>query len=157
MKVAITTNPPGGLNATLNLQFGRCPMFTIIEIDASGNIVNTKIIPNPGTQAMHGAGPLAAQTVAQEGVDTIISGNFGPNASNALMSLGIKMYQAPPNITVRDAINMLLSGTLAPASPVGAPGYGMGRGMGRGRGMGMSGGMGRGMGKGRGMGRGGGF
>ncbi len=156
MKVAVSTLPPGGLDAPVNPQFGRTPVFTIVEVDSGGNVLNVKIVPNPGSQAVHGAGPLAAQTVAQEGVNAVISGNFGPNAYQALAGFGISLYIAPPNITVRDAIRMLVAGQLAPAAAAGVgPGFGagQGRGMGRGGGMGQGRGMGRGgMGRGRGFG-----
>ena len=151
MKVAISTLPPGGLDAPVNPQFGRTPVFTIVEVDSSGNVLNVKVVPNPGSQAVHGAGPLAAQTVAQEGVNAVISGNFGPNAYQALAGFGISLYIAPPNITVKDAIRMLIAGQLAPATAAGVgPGFGAGRGRGMGRGGGM--GQGRGMGRGRGFG-----
>ncbi|MGQ4832552.1 MAG: NifB/NifX family molybdenum-iron cluster-binding protein [Candidatus Asgardarchaeia archaeon] len=164
MKIAVSTLPPGGLDAPVNPQFGRTPVFTVVDVDNSGKILNVKVVPNPGSQAIHGAGPLAAQTVAQEGVNAVISGNFGPNAFQALAGFGISLYVAPPNVSVRDAIRMLLAGQLAPASSATMPsGYGMGPGGGFGPGRGGGRGMGRGMGRGRGgtsgggMGRGRGF
>ncbi|MCD6513417.1 MAG: NifB/NifX family molybdenum-iron cluster-binding protein [Candidatus Odinarchaeota archaeon] len=141
MKIALSTLPPGGLTAVVNPQFGRTPLFTIVDVDENGKIIDVKVIQNPGTQAMHGAGPIAAQTIAREGVNVVISGNFGPNAFQALANFGISAYMVPPNITVKDAITMFLSGQLPPATSAGP---GRGRGFGRGMGMGRGRGMGRG-------------
>ncbi|MCD6484510.1 MAG: NifB/NifX family molybdenum-iron cluster-binding protein [Candidatus Odinarchaeota archaeon] len=151
MKIAISTPAPGGLDVPVNPQFGRTPTFTFVEVDSGGNIVNVYVVDNPGAQAMHGAGPLAVQVVAKEGVNAIITGALGPNASQAVAALGVPAYVAPPNVTVRQAVQMLLSNSLSPITAATGPGYG---GRGRGGGMGYGRGGGRGMGRGGGMGRG---
>ena len=157
MKIAISTPAPGGLDVPVNPQFGRTPTFTFVEIDGNGNITNVYVVDNPGAQAMHGAGPLTVQIVAKEAVNAIITGALGPNASQAVAALGVPAYAAPPNVTVRQAIQMFLSNSLSPITGPTAAGYsGMGYGRGGGGGMGRGGG-GMGRGGGRGMGRGGGW
>lgn len=108
-------------------------------------------MPNTNMSSPSGAGIGAAQAVAKKGVDAVISGSFGPNASMVLSQEGIKMITGAQG-TVRQAVEAFKSGSLKP-EPTGD--YGQGSfygGRGAGRGMGMGRGMGRGMGLGQGMG-----
>ena len=74
--------------------------------------------PNPGVGASGGAGTLAAQFAANQHVSSVISGDFGPNAYNALQAAGIDMYLFGASISVRDAIEQFKAGRL---ERVGAP------------------------------------
>jgi len=67
---------------------------------------------------MGGAGTLAAQFAANQHVSSVISGDFGPNAYNALQAAGITMYLFGASNTVRKAIKLFKVGQL---ERVGAP------------------------------------
>jgi predicted Fe-Mo cluster-binding NifX family protein len=54
--------------------------------------------------ASGGAGTLAAQFVAKQDVSSVVSGDYGPNAYNALQAADIAMYLFGANATVREAI-----------------------------------------------------
>lgn len=113
-KIAVPSVAPGGINAEINTRFGRCEFFTIVSVE-DGKISEVEIVNNPGNQAMGGAGPAAAQKVAQEGATIVIGGNYGPNAGNALKQGGIKSYGQPPQdkgFTVKVAIDSYLNGSL---------------------------------------------
>ncbi len=144
MKICVASSGSGGLEDTVSQQFGRCPTFTVVEVDG-GNITRVYVIPNPGANAASGAGIQAAQTVANEGCNVAIAGAIGPNSAQVLAMAGVDMRSSPP-VRIGDAVQQFLTSGLPPAQSGG--GMGGGRGMGRGRGGGR--GMGRGMGRGRG-------
>ena len=155
MRIAVASASNGGLNDIVSHQFGRCPTFTIVDV-RDGKIVNVKVIPNPAAQAPSGAGIQASQMLISEGVNVVIAGRFGPNASMVLAQAGICMVPIA-GVRVEDAIRMFLEGRLQPIPPQYmstqqfqdfGPGFtpGFGRGFGRGLGRG---GYGRGQGRGR--------
>ena len=101
MKIAITSQG-NSLESPFDARFGRAMYFIIYDTD-SGNF---EAIQNPAVNATGGAGIQAAQIVASKGVQTVISGDFGPNAAGALSQAGIRMV--PMQIsTVKEAIEIL--------------------------------------------------
>ena len=122
-RIAFATQGPGGLNDIVSPIFGRCPTYTIVEID-NGQVVNTKVIQNYAGGAIRGAGIQAAQIIASEGATTVVAGSFGPNASMALSSMGIRMIAGVSGITVQEAVDRYIKGELtgiAPTAPTGFP------------------------------------
>jgi predicted Fe-Mo cluster-binding NifX family protein len=94
-----------------------------------------KTVPNTAVGAMSGAGIQAAQTIAKNGVEIVITGNVGPNAFQALTSAGIKIIIGAQG-TVKDVVEKYKRGELKETSAptvVGHFGRGGGMGMGRGR------------------------
>lgn len=89
MKVAITAGEPL-FEAELELRFGRCAYFLIVDTETQ----DWKPMKNPATEAMGGAGPQAAQFLADHEVEAVISGEFGPNAYTSLEAAGILMYSS---------------------------------------------------------------
>ncbi len=133
----------GGISANVSPRFGRCQSFTFVTVE-DGEIQEVKTVPNSAASAMGGAGIQAAQIIGNNGASEVIVGFLGPNASQGLTSLNLKIYQLPnQQLTVKQAIDMYLKGELQEISRanVGAH-YGMGGG-GMGGGRGMGGGMGR--------------
>lgn len=146
MKVAVSSTGPD-LDATVSPRFGRCPYFVIVETATMGY----EAIPNTSASNPSGAGIAAAQEVASRGIEAVLSGRFGPKASQVLSQVGIKMVTGAGG-TVRQTVEAYKNGGLneAPSIPAGQ-GLGYGRGMGGGRGAGRGRGMGRGMGRGIGL------
>ena len=99
LKICISANGDN-LNAFLDPRFGRAMFFLIINSD--GKLI--KAIKNTGQQAMRGAGVTAAQIVADEKVDVIITGNIGPNASIVLGTSKIKIFIGLPETPILDII-----------------------------------------------------
>ena len=110
MKIAIPTNG-GGRNDTVAPVFARAPAFYIAEVDENGNVISEKVIQNPASAAGGGAGPMAVQTLINEGVEAIIAPQVGPNALGAIQAAGIKLYQVAPGTPVEEAIKAVISGT----------------------------------------------
>ena len=175
MRIAIPTNR-GGLEDTVAPVFARAPAFLIVDVDENGNVTGSKVIQNPAMSAGGGAGPLAVQTLINEGVEAVIAPQIGPNALGAIQASGIRLYQVAPGTPVEEAIKAVVSGSVgqftapvapAPATPTAPapaygpypatpayPAYGYGFGPGWGRGFGRGWGRGRGFGRGWGRGRG---
>jgi len=153
MKIAISSQPPGGLEVLVDPRFGRCACFTIYDSEI-GNVV---VIPNTATESFSGAGIQAAQLVVNSGATVVLTGNVGPNAFTALQQLGVQTYTGVFGATVKAAIDQYLAGTLTSTTgPTAGAKSGMGGGAGRGAGRGRGGGGGGGRGGGGGGGRGGG-
>ncbi|MBM3120094.1 MAG: dinitrogenase iron-molybdenum cofactor biosynthesis protein [Chloroflexi bacterium] len=133
MKIAIST-AGANLDAEVDPRFGRCEHFIIVDPET----MKFEVMENSSVMASSGAGISAAQMIADEGVQVVLTGSCGPNAYQVLSSDGIKVVTGVSG-KVRDAIESYKSGKLRTSSQPNVPGHfgmGVGRGFGRGRGMG---------------------
>ncbi len=154
--IAVPSMGNGGLNDQMSPRFGRCVSFTFVEVQ-NDEIKAVKTVPNPAANAMGGAGVQATQIIGNNGANIVIVGFLGPNASNGLNSLNIKILQSPNEaMTIKEVINLYIQGKLQAINTSNvASHYGMGGGRGMGGGGRGMGGGGRGMGgQGQGLGRG---
>lgn len=117
MKVAISTD--GDL---VSAHFGRCPAFTILEIDGD-KLVNMQVINNPG----HHPGFLP-QFLGEQGVECIIAGGMGMNATGLFEQAGIKTIVGVSG-EVEEVVDQLLKGTLKGGESLCRPGSGRGYGL----------------------------
>ena len=108
MKIAVSSTGKD-LESEVDLRFGRCPFFLIVEI-GDKEIKNVKAIENTAAAQMGGAGITAAEMVANEKVGAVITTNLGPRASQVFQQLGIKVYQAQGKI--KEAIQQFIDGKL---------------------------------------------
>ena len=145
MKICITA-AGGSLESAADPRFGRCQNFVIVDSDT----MEFEAIENPSISASGGAGVQAAQSMANKGIEVLITGSVGPNAFPILTASGIKVVSVAGG-SVADAIEHYKNGELQVLTGPTAPAH---AGMGGGQGAGSSGG-GRGAGGG-GRGRGGG-
>lgn len=86
MKICITSTGEN-LDSQLDPRFGRCAFFIIVDTET----MDFKAIRNTGSEARGGAGVNAAQTVINERVDILITGEVGPNARMSFESSGIRI------------------------------------------------------------------
>ena len=98
-----------GLDDLMDERFGRAAAFLVVDA-ATGEAVET--IDNALVGVPHGAGTGTANMLKSAGVGTVISGRFGPKASDALHAHGIEAWIAPPRITAGEALHLLESGVL---------------------------------------------
>jgi len=131
MKIAVSATHRS-LEADVDPRFGRCMCFVIVETEGN-EIKSHKEVNNEAIQAMRGAGIQAAQIVANEGVEVVITGNIGPNAFNVLSQTGIKVVTGVSG-KVSEVVKKYLKGELKETTqPTVDFGPGRGRGFGRGR------------------------
>ena len=86
MKIAITSDG-NNLDSKLDIRFGRCSFFAIYDAETK----KLEFLPNPNKESMEGAGPASAQFVASEGVQKVISGEFGYKVKSVFESLQIQL------------------------------------------------------------------
>ncbi len=129
MKIAISSIGQDDLSSELSPIFGRCPFFIIVEIE-NNEIISHKRIENKAVMQAGGAGPMAAQTVANEKVNAVISNAVGPRAFDILQQLNIEVYKAQ-GATVKEAVDLFIQGKLSKINAPGMMGIGRGTGFGR--------------------------
>jgi len=113
MKIILSTTAPN-IDSQIDPRFGRGACLLVVDIDtgkAEGH-------PNPGVNASGGAGIQAAQFAASQKAQAVISGDFGPNAFDALQAAGIAMYLYGDCRTAAEAVERFKVGQL---QKVGAP------------------------------------
>lgn len=139
MKLAISAQG-NDLHAPVDPRMGRCQQFLLVNSDT----LEYEVLQNPNVGAAGGAGIQTAQLLASHEVNSVITGNCGPNAFATLQAAGIPVYIGAAG-TVQQAIEQYKQGQLqAAAAPNVAGHFGDPRmGGGRARG-GMGGGRGRG-------------
>ncbi|HDD36834.1 MAG TPA: dinitrogenase iron-molybdenum cofactor [Archaeoglobus veneficus] len=109
MKIAASTNV-GGLDDKITPMFGRAPTFTIVDVK-NGEITAIETVKNTAAVRGGGAGIAASQTLADKGVEVLLTGNVGPNAISVLNAANIKIYRAD-GLVVEDAVKKYLNGEL---------------------------------------------
>lgn len=120
MKLIVTAAAPE-LEAAADPRFGRGAYFVVVDTET----LQWKAHANQGINASGGAGTQAAQFVAQQGAQAVISGDFGPNAYEALAAAGIDMYLLGPSKNVQEAVANFKAGVLQQVdAPTGAGHHG---------------------------------
>jgi predicted Fe-Mo cluster-binding NifX family protein len=109
MKVAISSTGKD-LESQVDARFGRCSYFLIVDIN-NKEIKNVKVVENTAAAQMGGAGITAAEIVANEKVNLIITTNVGPRVFSVFGQFGIKIYQGQGKI--KDVIQDFIDGKLA--------------------------------------------
>jgi len=107
MKMAITAQDKE-LSSEVDLRFGRAKWIIVIDTEtgdfqAHDNVVNLN--------AVQGAGIQTGQNIANLGVESVITGNVGPNAFKTLNAANVKIFLAEKQ-TVQDAIDLFKAGEL---------------------------------------------
>jgi predicted Fe-Mo cluster-binding NifX family protein len=128
MKICVTATADS-LDAQIDPRFGRCTYLIIVDSET----MQFEAVPNSAAGATGGAGIQAAQTIANKGVELLITGNVGPNAFGALSAAGIEIFTGASG-TVKEVVEKFKRGEF---NKTGAPTvgghFGMGgRGGGRG-------------------------
>jgi len=117
MKIAISTE-----GDFVSAHFGRCPSFTIVEID-NGKLIDRQVIANPG----HHPGFLP-QFLHQRGVDYIIAGGMGRRAEGLFEQTGIQIIVGVSG-SIDEVIDKIIKGTLEGGESLCRPGSGKGYGI----------------------------
>jgi predicted Fe-Mo cluster-binding NifX family protein len=107
MKVAVTSMGPDP-GSEVDPKFGRARWFVIVDT-ATGDF--SALDNASGVDAESGAGVQAADLVAREGVEYVLTGHCGPKAQKALEAAGIKVV-AEVSGTVRSAVETFRDGAV---------------------------------------------
>ena len=112
-KIAISVLDATGLDAPISPHFGRCPYFTVVEVDAD-EIQTVESVPNPYF-ANHQPGEVPGFINSLK-ADVMLSGGMGGRAVAFFQSFGITPATGASGFA-RDALNSYLAGNLSSAAP----------------------------------------
>lgn len=114
MRIAISTD-----GDYVSAHFGRCPAFTIADIE-QGKIIKKEKIENPGHQP-----GFIPQFLRQQGVEYIICGGMGTRAKGFFDQFGIQTIVGVTG-SISEVLDKLLNGTLEGGESLCKPGAGKG-------------------------------
>ena len=101
MKIAVAASSKTAKASVSNMA-AKCPYYLIFN--NKGELI--EVIDNPYTDASGGAGPSAANFLAQRGVTIVIAGNFGSKMINTLKNKGITHFEFKGRVD--DAVKRVL-------------------------------------------------
>ena len=101
MRIAVPTSG-NDLNADVDMRFGRCPRFLIVETETR----EFRVVVNPAAVQGGGAGIRAAQLVIDSGAKAVIAGEVGPNAYEVLERAGVRVI-ARVNGRIMEALDLV--------------------------------------------------
>lgn len=107
MKIVVTAQGPT-MDSEVDPRFGRARCFIVVDTDEGTHRVEDN---GQNLNAAQGAGVQAAQTVADLGVDAVLTGNCGPKAFKVLGAAGIAVHVNVDG-TVADAVKEFAAGSL---------------------------------------------
>ncbi len=117
MRIAISTD-----GDRVSQHFGRCPSFTIIEIEEN-EIKNKESVDNPG----HHPG-FIPEFLHKKGVDCIVTGGMGRKAAGFFKQYGIDTMVGITG-TIEETLEKIKNGTLTSKESLCRPGSGKGYGI----------------------------
>jgi len=107
--IAVPSENPGGLEASIGAHFGHCDMYTLVSVE-EGVIGEVSVIPNIPHQ--QGGCMAPVQYLAGKGVQHLIAGGMGFRPLMGFNQVGIKVYYGGETRTVGDAVQAAIEGRL---------------------------------------------
>ena len=105
-KIAISSDGDK-LHSKVDQRFGRCKYFLIVDADS----MEFEVLSNENAMDSGGAGIQTAQTIANKGVEAVLTGNVGPNAFQTLSAAGIKVFTGASG-TIKESVEKYKKGEL---------------------------------------------
>jgi len=118
MKVAVTSQGES-MDSPVDPRFGRAKFFIVVDTESN----EFDVVDNEqNVNAPQGAGIQAAETVARQDVEYVLTGHCGPKAFHALGAAGIKVVVGLQG-TVKEAIDSFKAGDLTPTDAADVEGH----------------------------------
>jgi len=87
-RIAFSCEDKNGLNSEMSMHFGRCPFFTLIDVE-EGKMTNAQVVANPAFENhVPGAVP---EFIRGQKVNVMIAGGMGPKAVNMFNGFGLEV------------------------------------------------------------------
>jgi predicted Fe-Mo cluster-binding NifX family protein len=106
MKIVVTSTG-NTLDSPIDPRFGRCQFFVFVDPET----MEFEAAENEAVMSAGGAGPQAAQFVANKGAEAVLTGNVGPNAVSALKAAGVTIYVGATG-TVKETVLLFKNGQM---------------------------------------------
>jgi predicted Fe-Mo cluster-binding NifX family protein len=106
MKICITADGES-LESNVDPRFGRCKCFIFYDTKTD----KFEAVSNTNSTGMGGVGIQSASMMAERGIEIVLTGNLGPNASSVIQQAGIKTITGV-NGKIKDAVEGLKKGIL---------------------------------------------
>jgi len=107
MKIAISASG-NSLDAAVDPRFGRCSYFIVID----PTTMKYEALNNSANTGSGGAGIATGQMLARTGVNTVLTGNYGPKAHQVLSANGIQVITGISG-KIKDAVEEYKLGTFS--------------------------------------------
>jgi predicted Fe-Mo cluster-binding NifX family protein len=107
IRIAVTSDDAGGLDARVGAHFGRCAHYTFVDVE-DGRVVEVRAIDNPFAGG-HQPGQVPAFIASQE-AHVLLTGGIGRRAIDFFEQLGIAVGAGNTGSTVRQAVEAWMAG-----------------------------------------------
>jgi len=107
-RIAVPSMQPGGLEAQRSGHFGRCDVFTLIDLE-DDKVLKVEMVPN--VDRADGGCLVPVQLLAGQGVHSIVVSGMGMRPLLGFMDVGIEVLLGE-GITVNDALKSYIAGNL---------------------------------------------
>ena len=107
MLIAVPSEAPGGLEATISAHFGHCHAFTMVNVDGD-DIGEVTVLENEG----HAQGGCMApvRLLQSRQVEALVAGGMGGRPLAGFQQVGIRVYCKEEARSVRDAVQLVIDG-----------------------------------------------
>jgi len=112
-KIAVSVLDANGLDAPVSPHFGRCPYFTVVEMEGQ-EVLTVEAVVNP-YYANHSPGEVPS-FIHDLGVQVMLSGGMGGRAVTFFQQYGIEPATGAQG-TVRESLTQYVGGNLRGADP----------------------------------------
>lgn len=113
MKIVVSSDNSRGLESSVSHHFGRCPYFTIVDIEEN-KIINVESVENPFFTS-HSPGQVPS-FIRELNADVMLAGGMGRRAVTIFEDYGIRCSTGAMG-TVKKAVDSYVAGVLPGASP----------------------------------------
>ncbi|HPX93362.1 MAG TPA: NifB/NifX family molybdenum-iron cluster-binding protein [Bacillota bacterium] len=107
MKLAIPVDS-NSIESKVCMSFGRAPYYLIHDTESKEN----QFVLNTAAQSAGGAGVRAAQIVADQKVDAVLTPRCGQNAAGVLLAAKARIYRTKGE-SIKENIDAFLEGKLS--------------------------------------------
>ena len=87
-RIAFSCEDENGLNSEMSMHFGRCPFFTLVDVE-DGKMTNAQVIANPAFEN-HVPG-VVPKFINDQQANVMVAGGMGPKAIDMFNDFGIEV------------------------------------------------------------------
>ena len=112
-RIAFSCEDENGLNSEMSMHFGRCPFFTLVDVE-DGKMTNAQVIANPAFEN-HVPG-VVPKFINDQQANVMVAGGMGPKAIEMFSGFGIEVATGVGG-KVEKVLNAYLEGRVKGTAP----------------------------------------